>query len=388
MRKQSLRTQPAAKMKMRLSTRYIVTGVALIVIVVSIGTFLFLNLGNSRDAMAAPTVTLTAVNGGNWSTAATWTLSNGAAARVPAAGDIIEIPVNKTVNITSNVSFALASVEVLNIKGLLNFSNAYDVILGTTSSVNIFPTGNITDGNGSSRLYIGGTMIYKGNKGIIGGFVPPTTCATGGCFSNITLPIRLVSFTAQKTAKGVELNWVTAQEENNAFFTIEKSTDAAKFTALQKVKGAGTSSEKLSYQAIDQNKIAGLIYYRLRQTDIDGKTTVSKIVSVNNDGQGTEISTGTTSDQTMEETASLTVNKVGPNPFIQDFFVDFDLVSEGLVAVQLTDMQGRVVETKSIDGVEGNNRYEFVDTQGLTPGIYIFSMKHQHTSKVIRLMKR
>ncbi|MES2732735.1 MAG: T9SS type A sorting domain-containing protein [Bacteroidota bacterium] len=385
MKRSSFKIYPAANIKMRLSTRYIVTGIAFIVIVVSIGTFLFLNLGNSRDAMAAPPITLTAVNGGNWSTPATWTLSNGAASRVPAAGDIIEIPVNKTVYLTNSVSFA-SGTTVLNIKGTLDYSNSTDLSLSNLSTVNIYKTGgssgNITGGNGNSHLYINENQIWKGDNGHTY-FVAPATCSAGGCFSNITLPIRLVSFTARTTAKGVELSWITAQEENNAFFTIEKSTDAATFTTVQKVKGAGTSSERLSYQTIDQNTPAGLIYYRLRQTDLNGESSVSKIVSVNNDSQ-----MAASTNKGMEKTGSLTVSTVGPNPFIQDFFVDFELASEGAVMVQLTDMQGRVIEAKTIDGTVGSNRYEFTGNQGLTPGTYLFNMKHQNSSKVIRMVKR
>lgn len=383
MRKPSLKNKPAVKITITLSTRHLVAGGIALVILLFIGTFVFLNLGNSQSTHAAPPAVtprkLIATNGGNWSATSPyiWYYTNGTLAnRLPVDGDTIEIPATKTVNVTSNVStFTSTSREIVNIKGTLNFANTVDMNLGSMSIVNIPTNGNITGGNGSTRLYVGNTIIYKGNQGIIGA-VAPTNCGSLGCGTTI-LPIELVYFKAKMEEERAGLEWSTATEVNNAYFTIEKSSDAKTFIAIIKIPGAGNSREIKKYSYTDNAPLAGTAYYRLKQTDHDGTSVYSKVISLTN------------TRSTLENASSMAVTGVGPNPFEQSFFVDFDLASEGPVAIQLTNMQGKVFEATTIDGSIGNNRYEFNDTQGLPAGSYLFSIKQSKTSsKVIRLVKR
>ena len=58
------------------------------------------------------------------------------------------------------------------------------------------------------------------------------------CFVVAALPVELISFTGENTARGSQLNWVTASELNNAHFEVEYSTDGRDFTMLDKVAGA------------------------------------------------------------------------------------------------------------------------------------------------------
>jgi hypothetical protein len=80
----------------------------------------------------------------------------------------------------------------------------------------------------------------------------------------------------------VDLEWKTQSETNNDFFSIERSLDATSWETVASMKGNGTSTELHSYLYTDKNAPEGLIYYRLIQTDFDGKSVVSKIISVNN----------------------------------------------------------------------------------------------------------
>lgn len=97
---------------------------------------------------------------------------------------------------------------------------------------------------------------------------------------NLTLPIELTDFTAKPNGAVVGLAWVTATETNNHYFTIERSRDGEEFEEVIEVAGAGTSLNELHYQSTDANPIEGLSYYRLRQTDFDGHSTLSNLVAV------------------------------------------------------------------------------------------------------------
>jgi hypothetical protein len=78
----------------------------------------------------------------------------------------------------------------------------------------------------------------------------------------------------------VRIDWKTQQEVNNDYFTIEKSRDGAEFFGVGTVRGAGNSLTPKAYDFLDTSPLAGKSYYRLKQTDFDGKLTISKMASV------------------------------------------------------------------------------------------------------------
>lgn len=96
-----------------------------------------------------------------------------------------------------------------------------------------------------------------------------------------TLPIELHHFSAKAVEGRVDIEWVTASEWNNDFFTIERSKDGIDFEEVARVDGAGNSTSTLYYQSVDFNPYQGTSYYRLKQTDFDGQTKTFEAVSVN-----------------------------------------------------------------------------------------------------------
>jgi hypothetical protein len=98
--------------------------------------------------------------------------------------------------------------------------------------------------------------------------------------SNGSLPIQLLSFTASGENGSIHLLWSTASEIDNNYFSIERSQDAISFEEILRMTGAGNSNTTLYYSAIDYDPYNGTAYYRLKQTDFDGKYTYSNIVAV------------------------------------------------------------------------------------------------------------
>jgi hypothetical protein len=110
-------------------------------------------------------------------------------------------------------------------------------------------------------------LCICGNNGIIG--------------SDVVLPIELIEFNAKENESTVELNWATGSEINNDFFTIERSSNAKDFEKIGSISGNGNSNSKIEYNFEDNSPLKGISYYRLRQTDFDGKTTVSDMIPIN-----------------------------------------------------------------------------------------------------------
>lgn len=106
----------------------------------------------------------------------------------------------------------------------------------------------------------------------------PLSCTSMNCF--ITLSVELVSFHAKVSNHWVELTWITASETNNDFFTIERSNDGKNWNVLTQIRGIGESDQHTTYNYTDVNPHPGN-YYRLKQTNFDGKSEYLKIIVVN-----------------------------------------------------------------------------------------------------------
>jgi lysophospholipase L1-like esterase len=99
-------------------------------------------------------------------------------------------------------------------------------------------------------------------------------------FVGAALPVKLSRFTANLVGERVDLNWETASESNNSHFVIERSADNRDFKAIGKVKGKGNSSTKTQYSFSDKKPSPGKNYYRLKQVDLDGKSSFSQVIEV------------------------------------------------------------------------------------------------------------
>lgn len=99
----------------------------------------------------------------------------------------------------------------------------------------------------------------------------------------VILPVSLLEFSAIAKSGYVDLAWTTGSEMKNSFFTIEKSGDGIQFEVMQTINsaaGEGNSTAALNYTARDTDPYNGNNYYRLKQTDIDGKYSYSKVIVV------------------------------------------------------------------------------------------------------------
>ena len=76
-----------------------------------------------------------------------------------------------------------------------------------------------------------------------------------GSISTTPLPITLNYFNVRKQLSNAIIEWQTASEINNDYFTIEKSIDAKSWSVLSRIDGAGNSTQIIDYSTIDKNKV-------------------------------------------------------------------------------------------------------------------------------------
>ncbi len=161
------------------------------------------------------------------------------------------------------------------------------VVLNSNGSFTFTPNPGFT---GSTT-----TFTYKLNDG---GFSPLNSniaTVTINFFAASPLPVKLLNFDAKYNKPNVTLNWSTAMEKNFSHFEIEYSTDGSNFNELALIFGAGESDNKKDYSYVDKTVAgrSGLVYYRLKSVDIDGKATYSsvRIIRLGEEKQGIALTT-------------------------------------------------------------------------------------------------
>lgn len=183
--------------------------------------------------------------------------------------------------------------------------------------------------------------------------------AFGGAAGGV-LPIELLHFDAERVAdKSVQINWSTASEENNDYFTIERSEDGVVFEAIGKVQGAENSINRINYQFTDENSPGNKIsYYRLKQTDKDGMSktfTIDAVPCMTGDKKELEL-------------------LVAQNPIENNELVyDMNLPNDATVNVQIIDQLGNVADNQNYYYSRGANRYS-LDASELKTGVYILNV--------------
>ncbi len=175
----------------------------------------------------------------------------------------------------------------------------------------------------------------------------------GSKSKNTVLPIELLSFTATCDGRSALVEWTTATERNNDYFSLERSEDAINFTEIARVAGAGNSIEPLDYSYTDYGIHGGDNYYRLVQFDYDGTRTVSDIVVAN----------------CIEEQASDPDVLAYPNPFNGELTLVLDNFSNRAAIIEVYDMLGKLIYTEKASAPQ--NSYETIlNLSNLPSGAY------------------
>jgi len=162
----------------------------------------------------------------------------------------------------------------------------------------------------------------------------------------VPLPVELVDYQGMASDDGVELNWSTASELNNQYYTVYNSTDGYSWKQLTRIKGAGTTTSYNAYDFVDKAPANGQNYYKLTQTDENGHETEQGVVGV---------------EVVRENTGFATVF---PNPSA-DGTISMRVVSsdDTPVIITVTDEFGRVVTTMQLaEAVKSGNRFIVQET--------------------------
>ena len=179
------------------------------------------------------------------------------------------------------------------------------------------------------------------------------------------LPVELLSFTAVPVDNSrVKLDWVTASEVNNDYFTVERSLNVNAWEHVADIDGSGNSSTALQYQTWDDAPYRGISYYRLKQTDFDGQFSYSNIVGVNLTGE--------------YNTDIVILSNPADNVLV---------IAGGLIQAEHLDIYDVLGQICLSAALKKDSSLLSIDISGLNPGIYFINIKtssEAHTAKFVK----
>lgn len=228
-------------------------------------------------------------------------------------------------------------------------------LLGSSLLVN---GGNAGSSTNSADSSCPGTIIAQnGNTGTVTGDAVPTgSSLSAAC---LALPVSWQSIKLDQQAKTNLLSWAVSEQVNNDYFRVERSADGSSFTTLVQV--LATTAETYHYS--DEMPLSGQSFYRVRQTDFDGRFSFSPVVSSTRLGEGLKLFPN--------------LARAGQRVRVQ---VPVDLLQIPST-LRLIDMAGRELQRQEL----ANPGTLHLETTGLPAGLYLVHFGNSQAKWTARL---
>ena len=175
-----------------------------------------------------------------------------------------------------------------------------------------------------------------------------------------TLPVTLLNFSAAYRNGVTVLNWETENEVNFSHYEVERKTESGADYIIVDSKQANGNAGRSAYTSSDNisSLTDGVVYYRLRMVDVDGKFKYSNVIMV------------------RKEKKTITGISLSPNPVIStaNATVRFEAASNAVVNLRVMDMAGRQVLAQQNNVTGGTNSIQVNNLNRLQPGLYIIQL--------------
>ncbi|MEP6726902.1 MAG: choice-of-anchor J domain-containing protein, partial [Bacteroidota bacterium] len=169
-------------------------------------------------------------------------------------------------------------------------------------------------------------------------------------FDAALLPVRLVSFTANRDGNTVKLAWKSAEESNSKEYIVQRSADGLNFTTIGTVAAKGIAAD---YSLTDISPLTGSNFYRLKPVDKDGKSAFSKVVAVN--------------------FTKLPGIRISPNPANSYIYMSLENINSS-VNLQIIDVNGKIMKQQAI--AQGTAT-KTISLSGIAKGLYTVKLISQ-----------
>ncbi|MEP6728152.1 MAG: T9SS type A sorting domain-containing protein [Bacteroidota bacterium] len=292
-----------------------------------------------------------------------------------------------TLTVTDNHALSTTSTVTITVMAAVVVNAGLSQVIATTSATldaagSYSPNGSIAtynwqqvSGPAAATIVNGGSPTATISDMVQGGtyaFKLTVTDVLGAYGSALTdvevlftlLPVEFTYFKAEKISTGNLLHWAAVNEQDNDYFSIERSTDGNSFASIEKITGTRAGKTANEYTFTDTKLSAGNYYYRLKQVDKDGKFVYSKVVLV--------------SDNSKAGAAQIYPNPVQASLSV---VINNDIKGSGKIAVY--DVTGRSVRQEVV--VKNDKIFNAaVDMNNLVAGLYVVEIKIGDTYKLTK----
>jgi hypothetical protein len=194
-----------------------------------------------------------------------------------------------------------------------------------------------------------------------------------GTVSSVVLPVKFMSFTADKKQNNALLSWSVQNESvNTDHYEIERSFNGVDFTVIGTAAAKNNGQTSNTYTSTDFNlttlRSSGKIYYRIKQVDKDGRFVTTAIKFVNLDDKVFEVS-------------------VYPNPVVASGTVQINIADAGKINISLLNAAGQKINSAVINGISGLNTYT-LNMSRLASGSYVLKVENGSESRTIPVVKK
>ncbi|RYY10367.1 MAG: T9SS type A sorting domain-containing protein, partial [Chitinophagaceae bacterium] len=183
---------------------------------------------------------------------------------------------------------------------------------------------------------------------------------------NAVLSTNIKNFTAVKSNKTIDLSWIVSNNLTSSTYEIQVSKNAREFFgngAPQTSTSASGTSAKYAYQYNPNQVVTGQLYFRVKQTDANGKISYSTVKAVNMDYQGA------------------TAFTAFPNPAVNRVSLQFDANLDGNYNIDVTNQVGQVVISRPVK-ISKSSLVDLNLGKVTAPGMYYVRVKDASTGQV------
>lgn len=184
----------------------------------------------------------------------------------------------------------------------------------------------------------------------------------------IIVPVELTSFNAAYSDGRVNLTWITATELNNYGFEVERRDDYSSYQTIGFVDGNGTSTNRVTYNFVDDNLTSNRYYYRLKQIDFDGSSEYSNEVLVD-----------------ISSLSDFQLYQNYPNPFNPSTKIKYSIPQNSFVKITLHDILGSEIKTLVSEAVQPGMYEITVDGSDLSSGMYFVRLSSENVQKTLKI---
>jgi len=185
------------------------------------------------------------------------------------------------------------------------------------------------------------------------GATDPSLAVDDVVISVILSPVELSSLEARCENSKTRVEWTTQSESNNDYFTIVSSSDLLRWEHQTNVSGSGNSTS-IKHYSFEHPTSTTNLYYRLSQTDFDGRKTILRTIS-------------------LKECVVKSDLSIYPNPTSNLFYIKGVDVGK-IIGLRIFDRYGRLTHTQGISKAEGE-QIEIMLPHDLSSGMYVLILQ-------------